>query len=281
MTYAYDEGSFNDSGLQQNISPAQHDGTNYSSSFITGRGNLTSTTRWDVNYPTNSSYAVSSSVKYNTSGSPVARISPWDGTNTRTIRIGYGDNFNSTVGVSTYAYPTVVTDPAGSSLGDTNHSSTVIYRYDIGANVEANSPAPAGNTYGKKTKRIYDDKGRLERNSIYINTTENAYTRYEYPTTGIQSKVYSTIVDTNNNGADSADEVLSETFVDGAGRAAIVAHASYLQYKWNDRDLGGNRRRVRYPRPSKAPVRTDRGEFELRGDRRRRHARFPVNLSGI
>jgi hypothetical protein len=34
----------------------------------------------------------------------------------------------------------------------------------------------------------------------------------------VQSKVYSTINDTNNNGAGSADEVLSESWSDGAGR---------------------------------------------------------------
>ena len=44
-----------------------------------------------------------------------------------------------------------------------------------------------------------------------------AYTRYEYPTNGIQSKAFSTIIDTNNNGADAADEVLSESWTDSAG----------------------------------------------------------------
>ncbi|MCW5961699.1 MAG: RHS repeat protein [Pyrinomonadaceae bacterium] len=55
---------------------------------------------------------------------------------------------------------------------------------------------------------------------FFRNITENsgAYTRYEYPSNGVQSKVYSTIVDTNNNGADAADEVLSESWSDGAGR---------------------------------------------------------------
>ncbi|MEP7149084.1 MAG: VCBS repeat-containing protein [Acidobacteriota bacterium] len=221
MTYAHDEGNFSDSSLQQNISPTQHDST-YDSAFITGRGNLTSTTRWDVNYPTTSSYAVSSSVKYNTAGSPVARISPWDGTNTRMVRIGYADVWNDNVSRTTYAYPTVITDPAGTSLGDSNHSSTVKYRYDIGTNVEANSPAPAGNSYGKKTKRLYDSLGRLERDSVYINTAEHAYTRYEYPLSGIQSKVYSTIIDTDSDGADADDEVLSETWADGAGRVRLA-----------------------------------------------------------
>jgi hypothetical protein len=43
--------------------------------------------------------------------------------------------------------------------------------------------------------------------------------RYEYPTNGIQSKVFSTVTDTNDNGVgDSSDEVLTESWTDGAGR---------------------------------------------------------------
>jgi len=210
-TYAYDEGNFSDSGLVQNISPVQQDNTNYSSSFIAGRANLTSTTRWDVTDASNSAAAVSSSVKYNTAGAVVSQTTPWDGTNTRTVKIGYADNFNSSPGVSTYAYPTTVTDPA-------NNSSTVIYRYDIGANVEANSPAPAGQTYGKKTKRLFDSLGRLERNSVYVNTTEHSYVRYEFPTNGVQSKVYAPIVDVDGDGNIAEDEVYSESWSDGAGR---------------------------------------------------------------
>jgi len=42
--------------------------------------------------------------------------------------------------------------------------------------------------------------------------------KYEYPSDQIQSKVFTTIVDTNNNGADTADEVLAEAWTDGAGR---------------------------------------------------------------
>jgi hypothetical protein len=147
----------------------------------------------------------------NTAGSDVARITPWDGANTRTMKISYADNFNSSAGVSTYAYPTALTDPA-------NNSSTLKYRYDIGANVEATSPAPAGQTYGKTTKRQFDSEGRLERDSVYINTTEQSYTRYEYPESGIQSKVYSTLMDVDGDGSIAEDEALSETFFDGAGR---------------------------------------------------------------
>ena len=79
-------------------------------------------------------------------------------------------------------------------------------------------PALAEQTFGKATRRIYDSLGRLERNSIYINTTEHSYALYEYPTNGIQSKVYSTIVDTNSDGADADYEVLRESWTDGAER---------------------------------------------------------------
>ena len=106
------------------------------------------------------------------------------------------------------AYPTKVYDPA-------ENFSEVKYRYDTGANVRAKSPAPAGNTTGKETVREYDAIGRLSKETL-INT--GAYTRYEYPTNAIQSKVYSTIIDTNNNGADAADEFYAESWTDGAGR---------------------------------------------------------------
>jgi YD repeat-containing protein len=50
-----------------------------------------------------------------------------------------------------------------------------------------------------------------------VNT--GAYTRYEYPNNGVQSKVFTTVTDFNNNGTgDSADEVMNESWADGAGR---------------------------------------------------------------
>ncbi|MGI8641405.1 MAG: FG-GAP-like repeat-containing protein, partial [Pyrinomonadaceae bacterium] len=202
VTYNYDEGDFNNSSLQQNIAPVQHDNTNYSSSFIIGRGNPTSTTRYDV---LGQSAAVTSSVKYNTAGAVVSSTDPLN----RSVSISYADSFNDGVNSrNTFAYPTTLTDPAG-------NFSQVKYRYDIGANVWAKSPAPAGNTNGKETTRIFDTIGRLERQTLVNN---GAYTRYEYPANQIQSKVYSTIVDINNNGADAADEVLAESWTDGAGR---------------------------------------------------------------
>lgn len=127
------------------------------------------------------------------------------------MKIGYADNWNSTGNPSTYAYPTIITDPA-------NNSSTVKYRYDVGSNVWAQSPAPAGQSIGKTTERLFDTIGRLSRETI---VNSGAYTRYEYPTNGVQSKVFSTLVDIDNDGADADDEVLAESWSDGAGRTRM------------------------------------------------------------
>ncbi|MEQ1762142.1 MAG: hypothetical protein ABL984_03245 [Pyrinomonadaceae bacterium] len=216
-TYEYDyDDDFAVSGMNQNISPVQHDGTNYGTSFSAGRGNMTKAIRWDVSDDDNSSLAVETKTLYNKAGSVVAKITPWDGTNTRTVKIGYTDVWNSSGNPTTYAYPTSITDPA-------DNSSTVKYRYDIGANVEAESPAPAGSPKGKQTRRTFDSIGRLQKNGVWEDPdnngwAEHSYTRYEYPTSGVQSKVYSTLIDTNANGPDSNDEVLSESWFDGAGR---------------------------------------------------------------
>ena len=208
MTYNYDEGNFSDSSLNQNLSSAiAHDNTNYGSSFIAGRANQTSVTRYDV---TGQTANITSTVKYNTTGAPVAQSDPLG----RTVKIGYADSFNDNLNNrSTFAYPTTLTDPAG-------NSSTVIYRYDFGANVRAQSPAPQGNTTGKISTREYDALGRPVKESILGDGNQAySYKRYEYPANGVQSKGYATITDFNNNGAaDAADEVLSESWSDGAGR---------------------------------------------------------------
>jgi YD repeat-containing protein len=204
MTYAYDEENFAQES-NQIITPIQHDTANFGATFISGRANQTSTTRWNTEFPTSASEAVTSKIRYDIAGSPVAALDPLN----RKVKTNYADSFNdTTVSRNTYAYPTTLTDPA-------NNSSTVKYRFDTGANVRAKSPAPAGNTNGKETTREYDSIGRLSKETVLNN---GAYTRYEYPPNQIQSKVYSTIIDTNNNGADQADEVMSEAWTDGAGR---------------------------------------------------------------
>jgi YD repeat-containing protein len=202
VSYAYDGGDFTtDTALNQNLtSVIQHDhgSRGYSSTFIIGRGNLTSTTRHNV---TEATSAVTSSIKYNTAGGVVSQTDPLS----RTVKISYADVFNddptNLLNRNTFAYPTKITDPAG-------NFSDVKYRFDIGANVWAKSPAPAGNTIGKETTRSFDTVGRLERQTIVNN---GAYTRYEYPINSVQSKVFATITAGEN-------EAVSESWTDGAGR---------------------------------------------------------------
>jgi YD repeat-containing protein len=210
VTFEYDEGNFSDTALSQNIMPVQHDNTNYTSNFITGRGNPTSTKRWSVD-PNDPVQSVTSSVKYNTAGSVVAQISPWTTTTTRQVKISYADKFNDgNDSRNTYAYPTKIIDPA-------DNFSEVKYRFDIGANVWAQSPAPAGQSAGKTTTREFDSLGRLEKDTI-VNT--GAYTRYEYPNpdNGVQRMIYSTINNADGDNNLQEDEVFTEMWVDGAGR---------------------------------------------------------------
>ena len=207
VTFNYDEGEMNNSALAQNISPIQHDNSNFSASVQVGRGNLTSTTRHDV---TGQTANVKTSVKYNTAGALVEQTDVGN----RKVEISYADAFNDNQNSrNTFAYPTKLTEVANTDTG--NNYSSVKYRYDTGANVWAKSPKPENNSSGKETTQEFDAIGRLQKETL-VNT--GAYTRYEYPTNNIQSKVYSTIVDTNNNGADAADEVYAENWTDGAGR---------------------------------------------------------------
>jgi len=206
ITYVYDGGNFTgDATVNQNISSViYHDNTNYGAGFITGRGNPTSTTRWNVGYPDSASEAVTSSVLYNTAGAPVKQITPGSTANTvREVKIDYTDVFSDGYNRNTFAYPTKITDPA-------DNFSEVKYRYDIGANVRAKSPAPAGNTRGKETTRTFDSLGRLEEQTI---VNSGAYTRYARPNPddGTQIKVFTTVTA-------GAGEAVTETYSDGAGR---------------------------------------------------------------
>ncbi|PYT00898.1 MAG: hypothetical protein DMF63_04315 [Acidobacteria bacterium] len=207
VTYAYDEDGYGASG--QSVSPTQHDSA-YGTSF-SYRGNLTKTMRWDTNSPTTDSLAVSSSVVYNTAGSAVSQTDPRG----RVSSISYTDVWNDSVSRTTYAYPTTVTDPGG-------FSSTIQYRFDIGANVWARSPTPSGsgNSYGKTTSRTYSDAtGRIGKEKI---ENTGAYTRYSYSNTGTALSSYTTIVDANNDSSiNSSDEVPTETLFDGAGRVRM------------------------------------------------------------
>lgn len=75
-----------------------------------------------------------------------------------------------------------------------------------------------GSDVWQTSKSAFDGIGRLERQSIFVGSTERAYSRYEYPSNGIQSKRYSPIVDVDGDNNIAEDEVYSESWLDGAGR---------------------------------------------------------------
>jgi YD repeat-containing protein len=204
VAYAYDEYGY--SGTGQSVMATQHDNENYGTSFYY-RGNLTSTTRHET--PSSNS-SVSSSIKYNITGSPISQTDPRG----RVTTISYTDSWNDTVSRSaTYAYPTTLTDSG-------NNSSEIKYRYDIGANVWARSPTPYNstpNSYGKTTSRKYDDPlGRITEQKI--ENIGGAYTRYDYQPDGTSVDSYTTVIDANNDDAGTGDEVRTETLLDGVGR---------------------------------------------------------------
>lgn len=182
--YVYDEvGEF-----MTSVSPVQHDNTNYSSSFIAGRGNMTSVRRYDA---TTNSY-VESKMGYDAAGNVRFTRRPGDDATHQTT-IDYTDSFADVVNHNTYAYPTKVTDPDG-------YQSTVKYRYDIGGVTFTHDPKGAEATID------YDTVGRKQK----VSSTSGAQTRVEYPASLMLVNTFTLI--------DTGVENYSAQILDGAGR---------------------------------------------------------------
>jgi YD repeat-containing protein len=196
ITFQYDETG----AVQGNDAPVQHDNTNYTASFVIGRGNLSSTRRYDV---INIGQFTTTTSQYNTAGASVKSI---DAAGHQT-QMSYADAFaaNGTTldsGLpSTLAYPTTVTDPDG-------YTATTRYNYQFGAVTWKRTPQPntTQNLPGPEQKITYDSIGRTERITNLVN---NAYSRFIYGPNYVET--FSTV----NN---VADEAHSLQVVDGHGR---------------------------------------------------------------
>jgi YD repeat-containing protein len=209
--FAYDAGS-----IQGNDAPVQHDNANYAQGFTTGRANLTSVTRFDVN---NTLPSTTSTMTYNTSGSVVKTIDPAN----HQVLISYTDQFaaNGTTldaaRPATCAFPTMVTDPDGFTVSSR-------YHYDFGAATWKQTPQPntTVNLPGPEQTLTYDSIGRIQRTTNLVN---GAYTRYVYPGTqpGSQNRldVYSRILDEANE--QNGLEAHSFSIADGHGRTIASA----------------------------------------------------------
>ena len=198
VAFSYDEGG----SLQGTDAPVQHDNTNYSAAFVTGRANLSSVKRYDV---TNTAVFTTSSTKYNTAG---AVVSSKDALN-HEVTISYADSFSDGNNTrNTLAYPSTLTDPDG-------YSSTTKYHFDFGAITYTRTPQPntTSNLPGPEQTFTFDALGRLQQQTNQVN---GAYTRFEYPTSANRIDTYTTI-------QDGLGEAHSFQLTDGAGRVIATA----------------------------------------------------------
>lgn len=199
LTFVYDGSG----SILGNDEPLRHDNDDYDSSFLL-RGNLSSVKRYDV---TNLDVFTTTSTKYNTAGSVVSST---DAVN-HTVAISYTDSFSDGVTRTTLAYPTKVTDPE-------NFYSTSQYNFNFGAITRQKSPRPNSTDPQDTNPRpeqtwTYDSIGRLQQITSLVN---DAYTRFEYATSGIKVDTYTTI-------KDDVTEAHSFKFTDGAGRVIATA----------------------------------------------------------
>jgi len=179
----------------------QHDNTNYAASFVAGRANLSSATRYDV---TNTSQFTVSTMQYNTAGAVVVTHDPLN----HGVTVSYADSFSDGIGRNTLAYPTTVTDPDG-------YSATSQYNFDFGAVTSKQTPQPntVANLPGPVQTIAYDSLGRTAQVTNLVN---NAYTRFVYPASQNRVDTYATI-------QDNAGEAHSFKITDGHGRAIASA----------------------------------------------------------
>lgn len=191
VTYQYDQSGYLEHQLPTSGTIANHDTTNFGASFVLGRGNVTSVTRWDATDEATPANAVTTSTRYNTTGSVIGQVLPLNNqTGTRETRIVYTDVFSDSTVSNTLAYPTKIVDPDAYALNPTNPAaySSLKYRYDIGTVTYTQDPkmlATAPTTWIVKT---YDEVGRLKRVDNQVN---NGYTRYTYDTAFHYTQVFS------------------------------------------------------------------------------------------
>ena len=203
VTYLYDQTTLTDTTTTGSV--INHNTAAFGTSF-TARGNLTGVTQWDT---VNTAGSISTTTKYNTTGSPIEQSLPDNNLTGRKNLISYIDSFSDNAAITnTFAYPTTVTDPDG-------FSSKIQYRYDIGAVTRTRDPkmiladpdTPNSTTPKKGIVKTYDAIGRLKR---VDNEFSGAATRYTYDTSFAWVNTY--------NKVDASTEDYSSTQFDGHGR---------------------------------------------------------------
>jgi YD repeat-containing protein len=184
--YEYDAGGTYLQATSTNAT--QHDpayGTGW-----TARGNVTSVSRYDVSDITNASKRLTTSIGYDTDGSPIFTRDHLG----HQSSVSYADSFSDSVNRNTFAYPTTITDAD-------NYSSTVQYNYSMGVASRTQDAKGMVKTFA------FDSVGRQER---VTNQTSGAYQRWVYTN--------STLVQQFTTIQSGAAEAYTYSVYDAAGR---------------------------------------------------------------
>jgi len=189
----------------------QHDATNYGVAFVTGRGNLSAVSRWDVTDINNAAKAIQQHrIGYNAAGSTIFER---DALGHQTS-IGYADSFSDGVNhTPTFAYPTALTDAEG-------FQSLIKYNFDFGAVTWRQTPSPNAGQAPPTVSFTYDSVGRIQR---VTNDVNSGYTERVYPNTMTEVNQFTTI-DPNSIPANNVSlRAFATTLLDGAGRVRARA----------------------------------------------------------
>src|SRR5205085_1085062 len=106
IVYSYDAGG---DQLQATTAAATQHDASYSTGFVTGRGNVTSVSRYDVTDIGNDSKALTTRIGYDTDGSAIFTRDPlWQaGQPGHQVNVSYADSFSDgNNSRNTFAYPT-------------------------------------------------------------------------------------------------------------------------------------------------------------------------------
>jgi YD repeat-containing protein len=193
VTYDYDWGL---PFLQNQGAPVQHDSTNYSDTFVQGRGNVSAVNRFDVSTGQSTQVQMTG---YNTTGSPIFVRDAIR----NVLTISYADSYSAgTPPGLTLAYPTTILD------GE-NFTTTAMYHYDLGVTTKTHDPKGA-----EMLMEYNDAAGRLTRQTYFdgLNLVSGTYTRLEYAANGVEGRAYTLL--------DPGVEAFSAVVTDGAGRTA-------------------------------------------------------------
>jgi RHS repeat-associated protein len=183
--------------------PARHDSIDYGSGFVTGRGNLSAVTNWDVTDINNAAKAiVSTRTAYNTTGSVVFSR---DALGHQTS-VSYADSFSDSVDHNTFAYPTTVTDEGG-------FQSLAKYNFDFGALTWRQTPSPNSGQTAPSETMSYDSATRIQQ---ILNNVTGAKIRWQYPNDSGYVLMFKTIKDTST-------ETFAAQVFDGAGRVRFAS----------------------------------------------------------